>query len=242
MEKDALAVMVRVPVPGAVKTRLTPGFSAHEACLLYEAFLKDLFSRLSSLGSTDIFIYYAVSDGPETALNIPDASVDKTGSLSNIVPDVFTLTPQKDGDLGGRMQGVFKELFSRGYARVALIGSDSPDIPLEYLRRTFTALTNPGAGESRPLALGPALDGGYYLIAMNASLEASSASLFTGIEWGAASVLQDTFERAESAGMQVVMLPEWHDIDTCDDLAHIKGSDCLPATMLVLAGLAHRRL
>jgi len=103
-------------------------------------------------------------------------------------------------------------------------------------------LTGPCSEEEpRRLVLGPALDGGYYLIAMNASLASSSASLFTGIEWGSASVLQETLGKAQDAGMQVAMLAEWHDVDTCEDLAYIEGSDCLPATALVLQGLTRRQ-
>lgn len=251
MEKNALAVMVRVPVPGAVKTRLTPELSPLEACLLYEAFLKDLFSRLSALTSTDIFIFYTghetapdgreiVPDGHEIAPDNSGTAADKIRQLSNVVPEFFTLTPQKDGDLGSKMQDVFKELFGRGYTCVALIGSDSPDLPLAYLRRAFTLLTGPCTAEPRPLVLGPALDGGYYLIAMNDSLASFSARLFDGIEWGACSVLQQTLGRAADAGMRVAMLAQWHDIDTCDDLAFISAGAELPATVRVLQGLDRR--
>ncbi len=238
MNEDALAVMVRVPIEGAVKTRLLPELSARQACLLYEAFLKDLFSRLTALTSTDIFIFYAIPYGHEAVRNGTEAPVDKIYILSNIAPEFFTLTPQKDGDIGTRMHWAFKDLFARGYKRVALIGSDSPDLPLATLERTFKTLKGPCGEEPKRLVIGPALDGGYYLIAMNSSLLTCSGPLFVGINWGTSDVLQETMAVASAGGMDLAMLPQWYDLDTYDDLAHIKGSSVLPATMLVLQGFA----
>lgn len=223
VQEDALAVMVRAPVEGTVKTRLIPELGSKDACLLYEAFLKDLFSRLSALTSVDIYVFYT--------------PVDKSGAVSAIMPELFKLNPQKDCDLGGRIEGVFDDLFARGHRRVAVIGSDSPDIPLACVRRTFTALKGACGDEPRRLVLGPAIDGGYYLIAMNASLQGVSAPVFNGIEWGTSSVLHQTLERAEDAGIEVAMLPEWHDVDIFDDLAFIRGSTELPETTAVLKRL-----
>jgi len=238
MNEDALAVMVRVPIEGTVKTRLLPELTAKEACQLYEAFLKDLFSRLSELTSTDIFIFYAIPYGYEAVLNDTEVPVDKICILSDVAPEFFVLTPQKDGDIGARMYGAFKDLFARGYKRVALIGSDSPDLPLETLERTFTTLAGPCGKDPRRLVVGPALDGGYYLIAMNSTLLACSEPLFAGINWGTSDVLQETSAVARAGGMDLAMLPQWYDIDTYDDLIHIKGSSELPATTLVLEGFA----
>ncbi len=238
MNEDALAVMVRVPIEGAVKTRLLPELTAKQACQLYEAFLKDLFSRLSELTSTDIFIFYAIASGHKAVFNGTEVPVDKVHILSDIVPESFTLTPQKDGDIGIRMHGAFKYLFDQGYKRVALIGSDSPDLPLATLERTYATLKGPCGEEPRRLVLGPAMDGGYYLIAMNRSLLPCSAPLFTGINWSTPAVLQETLAVARAGGMDLAMLPQWYDIDTYDDLVHIKGSSELPATMLVLQGFA----
>jgi len=155
---------------------------------------------------------------------------------------------EAEGYTGGKLEAevnqAFDELFDRGYRRVALIGSDSPDIPLANIMRAFTALKLPGAGSSGAcgddfgrLVLGPALDGGYYLIAMNADMQAKSSSIFKGVEWGGDSVLRRTLERAAQAGIALEMLPEWHDIDSFEDIALLKDRKGLPATRAILKAL-----
>jgi hypothetical protein len=227
MKKDALAVMMKVPAAGEVKTRLCPPLSTKDAALLYEAFLIDLFARLEQLKKDiDIHVFYA-SNG--TNLSGSNSSPILT-SISKLYP----LTPQKDGDLGDRMQAVFTDLFARGYERVAIIGSDSPDIPLVNIQRAFITIKGHCGDDAPRLVLGPAIDGGYYLIAMNSALAPSSAVLFNGVRWGTFSVLQETLALAQDNGVQVALLPQWHDIDTFSDLTYIKDSDELPATTAVI--------
>jgi hypothetical protein len=225
--KNALVVMVRVPLEGIVKTRLFPPLSAKEACLLYEAFLQDTFTRLAELKNIDIHVFYA-------ALNNSDPSVDNSSQTLTTISKLYPLTPQKDGDLGDKMKGVFADLFALDYERVVIIGSDSPDIPLAYITRAFTTLKGSCDDDASRLVLGPAIDGGYYLIAMSVASVSFLPSLFTGISWSTSSVLRETLDTAKDLGMLVAMLPEWHDIDIFSDLTYIRDSQELPATMAVI--------
>ncbi|MEE9615024.1 MAG: TIGR04282 family arsenosugar biosynthesis glycosyltransferase, partial [Thermodesulfobacteriota bacterium] len=197
--------MIRVPVPGEVKTRLTPPLTPVEAAGLYRAFLADIFSRITGLRGVDIHSFYTPGNtgGPDR-------------ELAEIVPQETSLTPQKGRDLGERMFNVFSGLFERGYERVALIGSDSPDLPLAHIEEAFSALETLPHG----LVLGPARDGGYYLIAMDGPSQAP----FEGVTWSTETVLEETVKRARENGMQVRLLKEWYDIDTPEDLLLLKGS------------------
>src|SRR3972149_9455763 len=118
-KENALAVMPKARVEGEVKPRLTPPLTPKEAAILYKAFIKDTFSRLSKL--TDLALY---------AFFTP---FDKKAYIVDIIPQEISLIPHKDGDLGVRVGSQFGCLFNSGHHMAAIMGSDSPDIPLEYI-------------------------------------------------------------------------------------------------------------
>jgi rSAM/selenodomain-associated transferase 1 len=122
----------------------------------------------------------------------------------------MTLIPQSGSDLGAKMESAFREVFRRGFLVTAIIGSDSPDLPAEYISRAFSLLEK---GESDAV-FGPSTDGGYYLLAMRQL----RAGLFREIPWSSDAVLAMSIARAESANIQVKLLPTWHDIDSAADL------------------------
>ncbi|HZX35319.1 MAG TPA: TIGR04282 family arsenosugar biosynthesis glycosyltransferase [Thermodesulfobacteriota bacterium] len=217
-KENALAVMLKAPVEGEVKTRLIPPLTPKEAAILYKAFIKDTFSRLSKL--TDLALY---------AFFTP---FDKKAYIVDIIPQEISLIPQKDGDLGERMYSVFECLFNSGHNRVAIMGSDSPDIPLEYIETAFSMLKESHGG----LVLGPATDGGYYLIAMDRLMKAP----FEGIGWSADTVLKDTIKNASASGIIVKLLPEWHDIDRPEDLKFLEDNPDAPGSSACLAGIKKR--
>ena len=105
------------------------------------------------------------------------------------------------------MLGAFRDEFGSGGTRVVLIGSDAPQVTMEDIRTAWAEL------EHADVVLGPALDGGYWLI----GLTTDQPSLFHSIPWGTDSVLRETMDRARAAGLRVSLLRLLADIDTADD-------------------------
>lgn len=210
--RRALAIMVKAPRPGQVKTRLVPPLSNEEAASLYRCFLTDIFRKLSYIPDTDIFVAYT-----------PDGS---TGEIKPLAPEGFFYLPQDGADLGERMLNVFRYL-SGSYATVALIGSDAPDMPEEHIEAAFKALE-----DGAEAVFGPAADGGYCLVGLKRPL----SSVFEGIEWSTASVMEKTIERLTALSIPFSLLPVWHDIDRPADLAFLKGNPGCPESAAFLAG------
>jgi rSAM/selenodomain-associated transferase 1 len=125
-----------------------------------------------------------------------------------------TLIDQIGDNLGTRMNQAFEILFSRGYQQVLVIGTDVPTLPLDRFKQALSLL------ESHDLVLGPALDGGYYLIGLKRTIP----DLFTDIPWSTDQVLRLTQEKAVSLGLATALIESWRDVDTLDDLqAFIKA-------------------
>lgn len=215
-----LGVFVRVPEVGRVKTRLIPPLTPEQACDLYSAFLSDLFARLAKLKKVAGTVFFA-GEGRE--------------QLRAIVPGRFELAPQRGATLGERMRNAF-EVLLQGGGYAVLIGSDSPDIPLVYLKRAYLKLKH------RDLVLGPAFDGGYYLIGLRRILP----SLFDGIGWGTPAVLRQTLEKVRDHGIDCALLPPWYDVDDVGSLSilhsmllarKIEKADRLHGTERVVDGL-----
>lgn len=205
---NAIAVMLKSPVAGAVKTRLTPPISFEDAVGLYRCFIEDTFACIASIGSADIYAAFAPSDAEQ--------------DIKALIPPDTRLMPQEGPDLGARLTKVFERLFDSGYSRVVVIGSDSPDIPPAYIEDAFAQL----AGAGHRLVLGPARDGGYYLVGMNGFTSAP----FIGIPWSSASVLEATLLIAKLHSIAVTLLRRWHDIDEPDDLTVLVDNSQAPAS------------
>lgn len=207
--ENALAVMVKVPEPGRVKTRLVPPLTHEEAAGLYRAFVVDIFARMGALGDADLFAFYT----PPFRQN----------EISDMVPKGCELMPQRGRNLGEKLHNVFGSLFNKGYKRVCVVGSDSPDIPLDSVEDAFRTLEEIRGA----LVIGPTRDGGYYLVAMNTLSDVP----FVDIPWSTSKVFEATMKRAGAARMTVRVLREWYDIDTIDDLESLRDSKDIPATM-----------
>lgn len=191
----ALAVFVKSPVPGKVKTRLLSRLTPEEAARLYEAFIRDTLSRLKDIKEASCYI----ACDPSAA----DPFFPPLGRAYG-----FSLMDQGAGDLGARMERVLERLRSYGHRRVVLIGSDSPTLPPAFLKRAFEAL------EKRPLVLGPSPDGGYYLIGLSQRLPA----LFRSMPWSTPQVLPLTLQRIADLKLSCELLPECRDVDDGGDL------------------------
>jgi uncharacterized protein len=122
--------------------------------------------------------------------------------------DGMAYTPQGKGDLGARMSGAFRDALSRGAGRVVLVGTDCPGLDSSVMRAAFAALRR------KDLVLGPATDGGYWLI----GLRRPAPALFADISWSTNSVLAQTRDRAQSLGLSVKTLDPLPDVDRPEDL------------------------
>jgi hypothetical protein len=190
--------MARAPsAPG--KTRLAPHMSDARLLALRTALVADTLLAVGELNDVDRFVFYT-----------PD---EAAAEMAGIAGGRFTLAPQRGDDLGQRMRSAFEELlFERGYASAMLVGSDIPMLTVTHMAAARDAL-QARAG----LVLGPAEDGGYYLIGMR-RLE---TRLFDAIEWGTARVLSETVRTADRLGLAVVLLDRTYDIDTIEDLRRL---------------------
>jgi rSAM/selenodomain-associated transferase 1 len=205
-ERDCILVFLRYPEIGRVKTRLSADIGDFHSAGIYRCFVLDLLSGIKKL-QIDVVLYVT-----------PGNSIDKFVAW---LGSDYVYVPQQGDDLGQRMKNSFADTFSSGYERAVLIGCDIPDLPLRIIHEAFGAL---GRGDS---VIGPAGDGGYYLIGFRSAafLEES----FEGIRWGTDSVFSETVSVLNRFGIAPHMLPVWHDVDTLEDLISLversKGSD-----------------
>ena len=191
--------MARAPSsPG--KTRLSPHYSESRLRVLRAALLADTLLVVAAVPDVDRYIIFTPDDGEQ--------------EISALAAGHFELVAQRGGDLGQRMQSAVQEIVvSRGCAAAILVGSDIPDLSVACLTEARETLESNGG-----VVLGPADDGGYYLIGMRAV----HAELFRDIEWGSASVLADTLGAAARAGVEARLLRGAYDIDTIEDLRRLE--------------------
>ncbi len=192
-------VFARFPEPGRVKTRLTPWLSPEAAAALYRAFLADTLDTLrASTASRRVVAFTPAARAEEMAALCEGPSV---------VGSDLALAPQAEGDLGARMAAAIAAARDEGATRTVVIGSDCPTLPPDAVDRALAAL------EQREVVIGPATDGGYYLIGCAG---APPPALFEGIEWGTSTVLAATLERL--GGASVALLEPWRDVDERADV------------------------
>lgn len=199
----ALIVFAKAPVPGQVKTRLSPPLSQEEAARLYEAFLDD---ALEAYASNDAF-----GLDESVAVRLYLAGAESPRSTAGFAPGSITTHRQRGDGLGPRMLRAFAETFAAGYERIVIIGTDHPTLPPAFVGEAFRALSEPFT-----VALGPSTDGGYYLLGLNELY----APLFE-MQYSHGSVFERTLERAVEEGARPVVLPEWYDVDDIGSLQRL---------------------
>ena len=198
--RHALAVAAKAPRPGTVKTRLQSLLSAGEATELYRCFLRDTLESMESVPAAEVVISYTPA-GDEVYFD---------GILTN----GHRMIAQRGDTFGDRLYYALEDLFRAGFDTAAIINADSPTLPREYLAEALAELARPGDR----VMLGPATDGGYYLI----GIKQPHRRLFEEITWSTSSVLAETIERAAQLGLEVKMLPEWYDVDGTGDFERLK--------------------
>lgn len=196
---NALIVVAKRPVPGNTKTRLSPPLSPRQASELYECFLMDTLAQIRQVEAVERVIAY-----------LPGHA---RGYFHCLAPD-FQLVQQEGPDLGARLDHALTSYLSRGYEYAVIMDSDSPTLPAAHLSRAFATLS-----DGADVVLGPCEDGGYYLIGCSQPIP----RLLRDVHMSTPSVAADTIRLANEAGLNLVQLPTWYDVDDGDSLLRLVG-------------------
>lgn len=194
----ALVVFARAPELGRVKTRLAAAIGADAALACYR-----------TLGARVVGAVAPSTAWRTVVAFTPAGARDATARWLGPAADY---APQADGDLGARMAAAIEREGAAGASRVAVVGTDCPDVDARVVAEAFARL------DTADVVLGPALDGGYYLVAVHAPLGRARA-LFEDVPWSAPDTLAVTLRRAEAVGLRVALLAPRRDVDTVEDLA-----------------------
>jgi rSAM/selenodomain-associated transferase 1 len=191
-----LGLFAKWPAPGGAKTRLAPD-DATFGVRVARAFLLDALTRFASVDARRVL-----------ACAPPEAEAD----FAALAGGRFALVAQAAGDLGHRLCSFFTQEFAAGAAAVVVVGTDSPTLPVVFVEQAFAAL------ERADVVLGPAADGGYYLLGCR-----RLPPVFEGIAWGGSRVLAETVARLSDLAWRLAVLPPWYDVDTPADWAMLCG-------------------
>lgn len=214
-DAPVLAILTRAPSSGG-KTRLFASLGIPPDPTLLAALLLDTLDGAAASGVRRI-----IAVTPASACDDVRALVAGSGGVE--------IMPQPEGDLGERMHGTMTALFARGASAVALIGSDLPHIAGATIADACALVVR----DPDALALGPAADGGYYLIAAQ-----RVPDVFGGVEWGSGEVLAQTARAAAVHRFRVHYLETMADVDTVDDLHRVARSGRAPRTGAWLTAFA----
>ena len=195
----ALAIMVKHPTPGRVKTRLCPPLTPAQATELYRCFLLDKIAQVRRVAAAT----------PYLAFTPPEAGP----FFRDLSGGIFSLVPQEGRDLGERLHRLSTHLLAVGHPSVVIIDSDTPSLPDRFLAEAVEWMGDPRTDA----VLGPAEDGGYYLV----GLRQSAPAIFQRIAWSTPVVLDQTLRAAAGTGLRVHLLPPWYDVDTGKDLGRL---------------------
>jgi len=193
-------ILAKAPAVGRVKTRLEPIFGAEGANAIHLAMLRCILERAARWVEADQHRHGALVLDPGDQPFDPIR--DRWG------PTGWRCAPQSPGDLGQRIHHAWATHAATTAGRAIVLGSDSPDVPLDHLDRAEAAL------DDHDLAVGPVEDGGYWTLATRTD----PLPVLEGIDWGSDRVYHQTNIRARSAGLSIAALQPWHDVDEPDDL------------------------
>ncbi|MCA9564658.1 MAG: TIGR04282 family arsenosugar biosynthesis glycosyltransferase [Myxococcales bacterium] len=201
MSDSTLVMFSKAPVAGTVKTRLAQRIGPDAAALLQRAFLRDAVTRFVGVASRNVLCCAPDTDHPEF-----EAAIERG----------WELRPQVSGDLGARMAAEIDRYTSFG--PTVIVSSDTPSLPAALIEQAFESLAR------FDVVIGPAADGGYYLI----GARRGDLPIFSEMVWGDEHVFSTTMERLVADGLECRVLPLWYDVDTLESLrvfrAHL-GTD-----------------
>lgn len=193
MKLNALIVFLKFPHPGDVKTRLSKDIGPNHAAILYSMLVEEILHTIEGAAPYDIFYYCDTN-----------ASIEDYESWISIKNIVF----QSKGHLGEKIFNAFDDVFHRGYDRVVIIGTDCITLTKTDILSAFTYLQN------TDVVIGPASDGGYYLL----GLREATKALFEDISWSTRAVLPQTLKICEDCHYSVCQLDVKSDVDSIEDL------------------------
>lgn len=200
MEK--IIIFTRYPEPGKTKTRLMPFLGAVEAANLHQKMTEHTLKNVRKLSLLR----------PNLLVEVCFVGGDLQLFQNWLGADLF-YQEQGEGDLGDRLLKAAADSFNQGIEKVVIIGTDCPDLDVNFLSQSFDNLAQNNS-PLHDLVLGEAIDGGYYLIGLKRSIP----ELFTGISWGTNKVLQQTLTIADQLNLSVKILPPLADIDRPEDM------------------------
>lgn len=197
---DCAILFARTPIPGRVKSRLWTHWTPAEACALHCAAASDTASLLAeTLPNASLWLFWSEEPPPEL------------GAGGLVLPSLFRCAVQEGTSLGDRMGAAFARAFASDAGRVVIFGSDSPTLPRTIPPLAFLSLAE------RDLAVGPAEDGGYYLI----GCRRFDPRLFQGIEWSTPRACEQTLANARRLDYATTLLERWFDLDQWSDVERL---------------------
>jgi len=219
----AIGVLAKAPEPGKSKTRLCPPLTPRQAAELSAAFLRDITENIAQAARHTPIVGY-IAYAPAGAEALFDGHL--ADGISLLLADGSPLMPPNVQGFGRCLLHAILSMLAQGHGSAVVLNSDSPTLPTALLTRTAAALAQDGDR----VILGPAEDGGYYLLGM----KAAHAHLFSSIAWSTDSVAETTRVRCAEQGLPLVELPPWYDVDDQDALRRVLREATSPAPRLGL--------
>lgn len=196
---DCAILFARTPIPGRVKSRLWTHLTPEQACALHCAAASDTAARLAeTLPNASRWVFFSEDPSRAEAYRV-------------VLPPRFRCAVQEGSSLGDRMGAAFARAFASGARRVVIFGSDSPTLPPAIPDRAVSALAD------CDLVVGPAKDGGYYLI----GCRRFDPRLFQGVEWSTARTCEQTLANAARINYTTALLEPWFDLDEWSDVERL---------------------
>lgn len=194
-QDTCLLLFVKYPKKGLVKLRLCKDLNEENVLDLYQCFVQDTLEMMKKTGIPFFICIYPAEEKQK---------------FQDWLGVIHQFLPQQGQDLGERMKNCFITVFKKGYQKAILLGSDSPDLPPEYITNAREIL------QTKDMVLGPTVDGGYYLIGCQTT--SFTPTVFDDIPWSTPTVLQKTVMKIQQENRSIGLLPVWNDIDTTSDL------------------------
>jgi rSAM/selenodomain-associated transferase 1 len=192
-----LGLFTGIPTVGEAKTWFVPPLAEQDAAALSLAFLEDLSARLEKLKKVSGTVFHVEND---------------IESIRNHVPRNYTLVVQKGETPGERMINAFKMMLSEERDIAVVIGTDSPDVPLKYIKRAFLKLKH------KEVVIGPNTNGGLYMI----GLKSPAQRIFENINWDPRGVLEQTLKSIANQGFSLSLLPMWYNVSDFASLSLLR--------------------
>ena len=193
-----IIVMVKAPLPGFVKTRLTPPLTKVDAAALSLCFVQDVVTSALTV-SPNLIVAFTPSDGRNV--------------LEPVLPQNLLWLEQKGAHLGERLDSATNHARDLGFSPIIVLGADSPTLPPSLIENALRALTS----DKADIVLGPTTDGGYYLI----GFRKPDGAVLRNITWSSPVTFEQTVRNIKQLELPLFTLPQWYDVDTFANLTFL---------------------